>query len=375
MKPTDRIGLTGFGGARTTNTMKPGGFYAASTPGAKAVVDSTIPMVLDCASRIALPATGPVVLVDYGAADGGNSADLVRAVIRSLRRRAPATPIQVVYTDLPDNDYCALFRWLHSETGYLAEYAGVFAAAAGTSFYQQVLPDATVHIGFSATAMHWLSHKPGDIAGHVHANSAGGAAAARFRDRAAADWESILTYRARELVPGGVLVTANLCVDQRGRYVGRTEHVDVFDTFARLWLGLRRDGLLTDREYERATFAQYYRSPEDFMRPLRDPDSSASRAGLRLIRGYVRTVPCPLAAAHRVRPDAVQLADGYIAALRSWSEGVFLGALDGSRPAAQRYRVVDELYARYHREVLCRPDHYALDYVHCYLAIERDRHS
>jgi hypothetical protein len=39
-----------------------------------------------------------------------------------------------------------------------------------------------------------------------------------FAAQAAADWETILLHRARELVPGGQLVFANLCIDEAGRY-------------------------------------------------------------------------------------------------------------------------------------------------------------
>ena len=39
---------------------------------------------------------------------------------------------------------------------YLKQHKGVFVTASGTGFYAQCFPSATVHLGFSATAMHWL---------------------------------------------------------------------------------------------------------------------------------------------------------------------------------------------------------------------------
>lgn len=41
-------------------------------------------------------------------------------------------------------------------------------ADGGTSFCREILPPGTLRLGFSATAMHWLSAKPGDISNHVH---------------------------------------------------------------------------------------------------------------------------------------------------------------------------------------------------------------
>ena len=47
---------------------------------------------------------------DMGCADAGTSMTMVGTVLKEVRRRAPSRPIQMVYTDLPRNDFSQLFR-------------------------------------------------------------------------------------------------------------------------------------------------------------------------------------------------------------------------------------------------------------------------
>jgi NAD(P)-dependent dehydrogenase (short-subunit alcohol dehydrogenase family) len=123
-------------------------------------------------------------------------------------------------------------------TDGLRDFRGVFSFASGTSFHHQIFPDATLSLGFSASAMHWLSRLPATLGDHVHAVTARGAVRDAFAAQAAADWETILLHRARELVPGGQLVFANFCIDDAGRYSGATGERNLFETLARLWRAL-----------------------------------------------------------------------------------------------------------------------------------------
>ena len=47
----------------------------------------------------------------------------------------------VVHTDVPDNDFTAMFRTLADDPdSYLKKDAATFASAVGRSFYEQILP-------------------------------------------------------------------------------------------------------------------------------------------------------------------------------------------------------------------------------------------
>ena len=66
-------------------------------------------------------------------------------------------------------------------------------------------------------------------------------------------------------------------------------------------------------------------------------------------------------------------AESYVPTLRSWSETVFANALDPARPDAERAGIVDLFYHRYEDAVAAAPAQHAMDYVHCYLAMEKVR--
>jgi hypothetical protein len=82
---------------------------------------------------------------------------MLRALLTELRARAPDRLITLTHTDLRHNDFSALFRLVHGllpgrEHDGLRDFGGVFHFASGTSFHQQIFPNATLSLGFSATA-------------------------------------------------------------------------------------------------------------------------------------------------------------------------------------------------------------------------------
>jgi hypothetical protein len=71
-------------------------------------------------------------------------------------------------------------------------------------------------------------------------------------------------------------------------------------------------GTISDDEYVGMTFPQYYKTVEEFTRPLTDAASPLSRAGLRLEQCETRVVPRPLAAEFHHHRDAHRFARDYI---------------------------------------------------------------
>lgn len=355
-------------------TMSRGGLYSLATKGAKDVIDQATPFALDALAKIDLEGPGPFSFADMGCADGGTSLGLVQRLLGAVRSAAPRREVQVTYLDQPGNDYNALIRIIHGLTEfktYLDDFDGVFVAASGTSFYRQGLPSSSLHLGFSATAMHWLSRKPGDISDHVQAVGAQGEERERFRAQSEADWEAILLCRARELVPGGWFVFVNFCVDEQGRCLGNTGGVNMFDTFRDLWRRFVDDGVITANEYATMTLPQYYRTVEEFRAPFDDKASAVSRAGLRLHRIETRIVPCPFAAEYREHGDAARFAAEYIPTLRTWTESTYFGALSVQRPLEERQRIIDHYYRAYQAMVESEPKGHAMDYVHAYMVTSK----
>lgn len=352
--------------------MKGAGYYSRATIGAKHVMDNAAGLILDALARQPPADDGSIfTMTDMGCADGGTSIDMVGRVLRDVRARCPSRAIQMVYTDLPRNDFSQLFQIVHGLTDIQSYAKGIdnlYVMASATSFHARIVPPGSLNLGHSATASHYITEVPAQIPSHVHMVGATGDVRQAFEAKGAKDWENFLLNRTSELAVGGFLALFNFGIDEERRYLGHTGGVSMFDTFNDLWRGMLDEGLITGAEYAATNFPQVYRTVDQFTAPLNDPSSPVYKAGLRLEHAETRVVPCPFAEAFRAGGvSAVDFARSYIPTLRSWSEPVFMAGLSGDRPAAERAALVDEFYGRYEALVAARPDGHGMDYVHCYM--------
>lgn len=354
-------------------TMSGDGVYSLATKGAKDVIDHATPLILDAIDSIppASYASG-FVFSDMGCADGGTSLEMVGKTINRVRSDSERGPVSVIYTDQPRNDFGALVRNVHGlgpfDT-YMDGTEGVYPMFSGTSFYRQILPSATLHLGFSATAMHWLSSKPGNISTHVHMIGARNEELRAYQEHAKRDWQTILLHRAAELVSGGKLVLVNFAVDENGNYLGHTGGVNMFDTFNEIWLEFMEQGKISREEYVEMTLPQYYNTVDEFSAPLSDPRDPVYQAGLRLEHIETRIVPCPFATDFKEHGDAERFAREYIPTIRTWNESTYFSALTTERTIEERKELIEEYYATYQHRVRNDPSGHGMDYVHAYMVI------
>ena len=355
-------------------TMSSGGLYSLATIGAKDVIDKATSRVLSALTSIPQPAADDSwCFSDMGCADGGTSLDLWRSVINAIRADNKSD-IQIVYADQVFNDFNALAQILHGHTvfdSYLNSSSDVHVLQSASSFYSPILPKQSVHLGFSATAMHWLSSTPCNISNHVHMVGAKGAEKDAFAKQAAQDWEKILLHRSRELVTGGKLVLINFCVDEKGRYLGNTGGVNMFDNFNRNWQTFLEQGKITPDEYQAMTLPQYYNSVEEFSKPLSDSSSPVYQSGLRLESIETEVVSCPFAKDFEKHGDAAAFAKAYIPTIRSWNESTYKGALSDSRSAAEKDELIEAYYSLYEQQVRDNPEGHGMGYVHAYMTLEK----
>ena len=315
--------------------MRGEGYYSERTAGARNVINDAGAMVLNAIRD--LPQASTLRFADYGAADGGTSQQMWDMVIRNRRDAGDDRQIEMIYTDLASNDFSTLFRIMQGMQGdatyaYQNHFKNVFVHACGTGFHEQLLTNASLHLGFSATAMHYVSVKPMEIPNHVHAACADLNSKTAVANQAAVDWQNILLARAAELVPGGRFICLNFGIDAKGRYLGNTGGKHMFDHFHKFWKALYEKGSITKSEYEGATFVQYYRTMEEFCAPFSDPNSDVSRAGLVLKSSSTRLTKCPYEAAFQDAGGKMsnrEYAESLIPTMRSWSETVFKTALRG----------------------------------------------
>jgi hypothetical protein len=356
--------------------MKGAGYYSKSTGGARIAINAVATDIKAALARMALKDDGtPVRTADLGCADGGTSVELWSDVLADIRARVPTRPIEMIYTDLPRNDFSQLFRMLHGQTdtkSYYGAIPDVYPFASGTSFHQAIFPRESVDLAFSATATHYVSKVPAPISNHVHMVGASGAERATYDAIGREEWDRFLHLRSRELKRGGRLCLLNFGIDEHGRYLGSTGGVSMFDTYNRLWASLRDDGRITAEEYRNTNFPQVYRTATEFTAPVLDASSQVYRSGLRLEHIESRHTRCPYAADFEGHKDPVRFAREYIPTLRSWSEPTFAAGLSAGRAPQDRQAILDEFYGRYERLVAEDPEGHAMDYIHIFVVCVKE---
>ncbi|MGK9167837.1 class I SAM-dependent methyltransferase [Inquilinus limosus] len=227
-----------------------------------------VPLFVRAAGLADLPAfPETIVIADYGASQGRNSFEPIGAAIRTLRQRAPQDqPVSVVHTDLPGSDYSALFQALETdERSYLRIGPAIFASAVGRTFYEQVLPSASVTLGWSSWAVQWLSRAPDPIPDQVQvAYSRDQEVRAAYARQAAEDWRVFLVHRGRELRPGGRLVVLTMALTDGGDFGYRP----VLDAMYAALLQLVDDGFMSAVELHRMAIPTVARSLADIEAPF-----------------------------------------------------------------------------------------------------------
>jgi hypothetical protein len=220
------------------------------------------------AEQVPLPTNPqPIAIADYGTANGHNSLKPLSAAIAVLRRRTRHDQaILVAHTDVPDNDFTALFRTLSDDPdSYLHMDAASFSSAIGRSFYGQILPSKTINLGWTSWATQWVSRVPCELRDHVHvAYSKDNAARAAYAHQAALDWNDFVAFRGRELAPGGRLVALTPAVDEDGTSGFRA----LLDAIVAALDDRAREGLLTMDELRRMAIPAFARTEADFRAPF-----------------------------------------------------------------------------------------------------------
>ncbi len=202
--------------------MEGDGAYNRSSSVQEHGASPALPLFLAAAEAVPL-ADGPepIVIADYGASEGRNSLEPIRTAITALRHRIGSDrAITVVHTDLPTTTSRRSFAVVANDPGsYLRGDAAVFPMAVGRSFYGQILPPASVTLGWSAWAVQWLSRVPAPIPDQLQlAFSDDPGARAAYAAQADADWRTFLAARAAELRPGGRLVIVTMASDAEGDF-------------------------------------------------------------------------------------------------------------------------------------------------------------
>ena len=184
-----------------------------------------------------------------------------------LRKRTRTEhSILVTHTDVPENDFTALFRTLSDDPDtYLEKDQKAFASAVGRSFYSQILPSDSVNLGWSSWAIQWLSGVPGPVPDHVQvAYSRDDAIRTAYARQAARDWHEFVAFRGRELSPGGRLVVMTMAIGEDGEF----GYEQLLDAMMATLAELVGTGLVTADERSDMSIPTVGRRARDFLAPF-----------------------------------------------------------------------------------------------------------
>lgn len=120
---------------------------------------------------------------------------------------------EVLFNDIPSNDFDTLFHSLPPERNYL-------------------FPKASVHFLHSSYAFHWLSSPPRELdginKGSILYHNAPKEVLEAYQTQFASDTESFLAARAEEVVPGGIMAIL-LCSLPNGVLPSECEYFLMYD--------------------------------------------------------------------------------------------------------------------------------------------------
>ncbi len=226
-----------------------------------------VALLEQAAAVVELPDPGaPLVLADYGCSGGRNSLAPVTAAIDVLRGRGNH-PIVLAHTDLPDNDFSALFDTVWNAVDSYTSKPDVFPVAIGRSFYHQLLPACSVTLGWCSWSVAWLSGPPAAIPDHVQVSySDDDAVRSAYSQQAAADWRDFLTARAAEMRAGARLVLVVPAADDDGTAGYRPMFEAAWETLT----DLVSDGFLDADEVVRMGMPHVGRTAADLFAPFGD---------------------------------------------------------------------------------------------------------
>jgi len=303
-------------------------------------------------------------IADYGSSHGGNSLKPMSIIIEAVRgRTSPNQSIAIYHTDLPHNDYNTLFRTLHeSEDSYLLKYAGsahVLTFATATPFFQQILPTSSVHFGFSSSAAHWLSCFPCE-ADHLYTVAAPEPVRNLWREQAAVDWDMFLRARSVELVPGGMMVLANLFMEENGDYTTKELGMVMDKVISEMVM----KNMVEPAAAHKFSHPSYFRTHKEYTSPL-------PKFGLSLCTSFSRHIPNPIYLECERDNNWSGFGKAMVEWAKQWAHVALLRVVSYLEEPT-RTEVCDYFYNRVAEEVDLKPHDHQILMVMLYLVVEKN---
>jgi SAM dependent carboxyl methyltransferase len=326
--------------------MEGDGFYNKNSALQASGISLLLPLWAEVCESVAC-ADEPLVIVDYASSQGRNSMAPIRIAVNTLKQRStPDTPVEVIHTDLPDNDFSALFHALQAnESSYMDGSSNVFPAAIGRDYFQPLFAPRRVHLGWNTFSMQWLSQFYLDTSDHILAGlSKLPEVITAVSNQLDSDWRRFLEVRAREMRVGAKLLTA---------FTGKLDGVSGWEWLCgELWAALEdmeHDGLLSANEVRKLAIPIGFRTRDEIEAPFGE---NGHFAGLELEHVEYLQIPDPFWAEYQSSKDNNVLAQRHADLTRAWAAPTLMGYFDSSR---NKTELIEELFQRFAARIALSP--------------------
>ncbi|KAI9376194.1 S-adenosyl-L-methionine-dependent methyltransferase [Aspergillus egyptiacus] len=214
-----------------------------------------------------------ITFVDYGCSEGSNSVRMVRKALESCPEDSAIT---IVFNDTPANDYNSLSATIDRSLRD-PENKGtrkIFPVIAPQSYYEQVVMDESVDVGFSTASLHWISRlqpASGDLL----------PSDADISAEVLADILRFLRARHREVRSGGHLL---LSFPVDGDLSLKCAYPSIFQCIA----DLADDKIISRAAASKFRFPFHFRTPEEIAQAL-----EAAKGQWQVVEHFDRDVVHP----------------------------------------------------------------------------------
>lgn len=259
------------GGLGTDSYYNHSFFQKIAANVAKDMIDEAIAQKLDVKSLLSSSKT--IRLADLGCAVGPNTFDAMQNIIDVIKVKCqthlPTSPMpefQVFFNDQPANDFNTLFKSIPPKREY-------FAAGVPGSFYGRLFPDSSLHVVYSSYSLHWLSKVPEGLEdknspawnkGRIHHASAAEEVRRAYAVQWANDLSNFLNARAREIVPGGIIVIVTHSIPDGMEYSELANGM-MYNCMASILLDIAKRGLISEEQVDAFNLPTYAAPPGEFV--------------------------------------------------------------------------------------------------------------
>jgi hypothetical protein len=258
----------------------------------------------------------------------------------------------VIHNDLPTNDWNQLFANVASSgEGGAGSDPQVVPLASAVSFFEPAAPAASVHLGLSFAAAHWLQTQPEVVVPEgFYFCEATGQARTALAAQADADWTSFLASRAIDLAPGGRLLVQTVGTDGP-RVTARA----LLQAMSEVAHDLVASGALAAAAVDPYVLAVYARTVDEAVAPLERAGSPPAGA-FEIVECRTDPVANPYFERWLADGDAEAYARAYAGFVRAFTESslrthLFVPGALGATPEG----LLDEFFALLERRFAANP--------------------